>query len=109
MKKLFFLLFLGVFVSCSSGNKNVNDQKQETQQAKAEVVEATINIGGMSCEMCVASVTKGVNELEGITAVNVSLEDSSAVVSYQPNKLQLAEIEKAIEKRGYTIKEMQQN
>lgn len=109
MKKLFFLLFLAVFVSCSSGNKNVNNKKLETEQVNVEVVEATINIGGMTCDMCVASVTKGVNELEGITAVNVSLEDSTAVVSYLPNKLELAEIEKAIVKRGYTIKEMQQN
>lgn len=103
--KYIFYLFLVVFLfSCSSGNKNANDEQSQTKSADAQVVEATINIGGMHCDMCVASVTKGVNELNGITAVKVNLEDSSAVVSYESDKVELAEIEKAIEKRGYTIK-----
>jgi copper chaperone CopZ len=54
--------------------------------------------------MCVASVTKGVNELEGIESVVVSLNDSTAVVSFKSNKVELSQIEKAIEARGYTIK-----
>lgn len=99
---LVFVLF-----SCGSGNNNTKEEQSQTKSAETLVVEATINIGGMHCDMCVASVTKGVNELNGITAVKVSLEDSIAVVSYQADEVELAEIEKAIEKRGYTIKPKQ--
>lgn len=102
MKNLFYLLILIAFVSCQSGNKNVKDEK--TGEQPVQVVEATINIGGMHCDMCVASVTKGVNELEGIESVVVSLNDSTAVVSFNSSKVELEQIEKAIESRGYTIK-----
>ena len=102
MKNLFYLFILVAFVSCQSGNKNVKEEK--TGEQPVQVVETNINIGGMHCDMCVASVTKGVNELEGIESVVVSLNDSTAVVTYNANKVELAQIEKAIESRGYTIK-----
>jgi Cu+-exporting ATPase len=102
MKKLFFLLIVFAFVSCNSGNKNKPEEK--TAPESVQVVESTINIGGMHCENCVASVEKGVKELDGIVSVTVSLNDSTAVVSYDGSKVELAKIEKAIESRGYTIK-----
>ena len=102
MKKLFYLLVLIVFVSCQSGNKN--SKVEEPAVETAQIVQTTINIGGMDCDMCVKSVEKGVNELAGIESVAVSLSDSNAVVKYDAGKVQLAEIEKAIEKRGYSVK-----
>ena len=102
MKKIFYLFILLAFVSCQSGNKNNTEEKSATEST--QVVEATINIGGMHCDMCVASVEKGVKELDGIVSVAVSLNDSTAVVSYEPSKVEMAKIEKAIEARGYTIK-----
>jgi copper chaperone len=102
MKKLIYLIAVFAFVSCQSGNKNV--QQEKTPTVPVQTVEATINIGGMHCEDCVASVEKGVKELDGIVSVAVSLNDSIAVVSYDASKVELAKIEKAIEKRGYTVK-----
>ena len=102
MKNLFYLLIIVVFASCQSGNKKVQEEK--TTNEPVQVVETTINIRGMYCDNCVASVEKGVNELEGILSVVVSLNDSNAVVSYDESKVELAEIEKAIESRGYLIK-----
>jgi Cu+-exporting ATPase len=103
MKKLFYLLIILVFASCQSGNKKVQEEK--TTIEPVQVVETTINIRGMHCENCVASVEKGVTELEGVVSVVVSLNDSNAVVSYDGSKVELAEIEKAIESRGYSIKQ----
>ncbi len=102
MKNLFYLFVLIVFVSCQSGNKNVKEEKSGDQPV--QMVETTIHISGMHCDNCVASVTKGINELEGIESVVVSLNDSTAVVSFNSNKVELSQIEKAIESRGYTIK-----
>ena len=100
MKKLLYVFIIVIFVSCQSGTKKqTNDQTSEI-----ELVETTINVGGMHCDMCVSSIEKGVNELEGISFVKASLEDSTAVVKYDASKTDLAEIEKAIEKRGYSIK-----
>lgn len=103
MKKLFFLFIIFAFVSCQSGNKKANIDKQPTEPV--EVVEATIGISGMHCDNCVASVEKGINGVEGISALQVNLNDSNAVVKFDAAKTDLAEIEKAIEKRGYSIRE----
>jgi len=102
MKKLLYLLVILIFVSCQSGNKNKQEEKAATESA--QVVESTINIGGMHCDMCVASIEKGVKELDGIVSVKVSLDDSTAAVSFDGSKVELAKIEKAIEARGYSIK-----
>ena len=102
MKKLLFVLVVFAFVSCNQAGKNKTDEKTATESV--QFVESTINIGGMHCENCVASVEKGVKELDGIVAVTVSLNDSTAKVSYDSSKLELAKIEEAIEARGYTIK-----
>ena len=102
MKKIIYLLAIAAFLSCQSGNKNTKANESATE--KAQIVQTTVNIGGMDCDMCVKSVEKGVNQLAGIESVAVSLNDSNAVIKYDANKVQLAEIEKAIEKRGYSVK-----
>lgn len=38
----------------------------------------TIKIKGMSCQHCVASVTKALSEIEGISNVQVNLENGEA-------------------------------
>ena len=38
----------------------------------------TIKVKGMSCQHCVASVTKALSEIDGITDVQVSLENGEA-------------------------------
>lgn len=103
MKKLFFLLVIFAFVSCQSGNKNSNNEKSVAEPV--ETVEVTVNISGMHCDMCVASIKKGVSELAGIASVEVSLSDSTAIVKFDASKTDLDKIEKAIVKRGYSIKE----
>jgi Cu+-exporting ATPase len=102
MKNLLYLFIVLAVVSCNSGNKNKPVEKAAPESV--QVVESTINIGGMHCENCVASVEKGVKELDGIVSVTVSLNDSTAVVSYDGSKVELTKIEKAIESRGYTVK-----
>ncbi len=102
MKRIFYLIVILTIFSCQTGNKNKQEEKSKTEQAQIAVTK--INIGGMHCDMCVASIEKGVKELDGIVNVAVSLKDSDAVVSYDKSKTDLAKIEKAIEARGYKIK-----
>lgn len=103
MKQLLLLLTIVFFAACSGSNR---DQTTPADTPNV-IIETTINIGGMHCDMCVASVTKGVTEVEGVQAVTVDLADSTATVSYSSAKVDLATIEKAIEKRGYSIKDGQ--
>ncbi|BDD86910.1 heavy-metal-associated domain-containing protein [Desulfofustis limnaeus] len=41
----------------------------------------TIKIKGMSCQHCVASVTKALEQLPGVSHVNVNLDKSEATYS----------------------------
>lgn len=101
MKNLLIVLFVIILAACQQGNKN-NRENQVTEQT--QTAQATINISGMHCENCVASIEKGITGLEGIDSVVVSLADSSAVVIFDPAKVDVLKIEKAIEGRGFTVK-----
>jgi len=103
MKKLLVILGVFIFVSCQTGQKK-NEAENEPANVQVAFVEDTINIGGMHCDMCVSSIEKGVNELEGIEFVEAKLSDSTVVVKYNATQTSDEEIGKAIEKRGYTVK-----
>lgn len=100
MKNLLILLIAITFFACSSGEKKT----EEKSAAPAEYVEVSLGISGMTCEHCVASVTKGIDELDGIESVAVTLSDSTAVVKYNAAALDIDDIKKAVEKRGYTVR-----
>lgn len=99
MKKLLYLFILVGFVACNSGTQKTTEVAQPEQ-----IVESTIDIGGLHCDACVTSVEKGVNSLSGIESVKVTLADSTAIVKYNASAVSIDDIEKSIEKRGYTIK-----
>lgn len=102
MRNLIFILGIFFLVSCA-GQKKQNEGKDSS--AEAALTEVTLNVGGMHCDMCVASIEKGVGAVEGVEYVNAELSDSTTVVKFNEAETNLAEIKQAIEKRGYTIKE----
>jgi copper ion binding protein len=63
----------------------------------ATAIDFTVN--GMTCEHCVHAVTNAVQELPGVTAVTVSLDENSAHV--EGDVLDQAAIVAAIAEEGY--------
>lgn len=61
----------------------------------------TIKIKGMGCQNCVNAVTESLNELEGISKVNVSLEKESAEVEYDESKINSDKMIEAIKELEY--------
>lgn len=59
-----------------------------------------LEIEGMSCSHCVASVTQALRELPGVEVKNVSL--GTAQVSYAADKVSPEDIVLAVEDAGYT-------
>lgn len=101
MKKLLILLIAVGFVACNSATQKT---EEKATAAPAGLVQASVSIGGMTCEHCVMSVTKGLNEVEGIAEVLVTLDDSTAVIKYDAAVVDMDDIKAAVEKRGYTVK-----
>ncbi len=64
----------------------------------------TINIEGMTCDHCVGSVTKVLENLAGVSEVSVTLAQNTARISYDASKLDPSGMTKAIEDDGYTVK-----
>jgi copper chaperone len=61
----------------------------------------TITVKGMSCGHCVQAVTKATTALDGVKKADVSLEDGTAAVTYNPKKVTLAAIKAAITEEGF--------
>ena len=60
-----------------------------------------IKIGKMACNMCVANVEEALSKLDGINTVNVSLDNSNAIIEYDSDKTTTNDMKKAIEDAGY--------
>ena len=60
-----------------------------------------IKIGGMSCCGCVKSITGMLGALPGVAKAEVSLEQVRAVVEFDPEQVDRAELVEAIESAGF--------
>ena len=61
-----------------------------------------VTVEGMTCGHCVASVTEEISEIPGVTAVDVTLETGSVVVtSDQP--LDTEAVRAAVDEAGYQL------
>jgi copper chaperone len=67
--------------------------------------QAVINVEGMTCGGCVASVTKALKRLEGVEQANVSLEGKIASVIYDGTKTNEDALKQAVRDAGYEVAE----
>lgn len=61
----------------------------------------TLNIDGMTCGGCVKSVTKVLNDLDGVRSATVSLENKNAQVEFDEGKIQIAQLVEAVDDAGF--------
>ncbi|OGQ09797.1 MAG: hypothetical protein A2026_11270 [Deltaproteobacteria bacterium RBG_19FT_COMBO_46_12] len=81
----------------------VTDSALETESVREEKVMATtMKVKGMSCQHCVMSVTKALNQLEGIKNVQVDLAKGEVRFDNTKN-ITSDRIQKAITDAGYEV------
>nr|WP_314384789.1 heavy-metal-associated domain-containing protein [uncultured Cardiobacterium sp.] len=61
----------------------------------------TLNIDGMTCNGCVASVTKILQGVDGVTSAEVSLADKRAEVAFDATKTSVDALIATVEDGGY--------
>jgi copper chaperone CopZ len=61
----------------------------------------TIKVSGMTCQGCVRSVTRVLQALPGVEAVQVSLDKGEAELRYDPTRAGAPEFRKAVEDAGF--------
>ena len=64
----------------------------------------SLNVEGMSCEHCVESIKSAVGNLNGVSAVTLSLADKKVAVEYDKERVTLDTIKSVIEDQGYEVK-----
>ena len=60
-------------------------------------------VKGMSCASCVATIERAVGRLAGVEEVRVNLATERATVTYEPARLGVPAVAKAIEDLGYEV------
>jgi Cu+-exporting ATPase len=69
--------------------------------------QTTMQITGMTCAACANRIEKGLNKIEGVEAANVNFALEKASVTYNPEQVNVKQLEEKIEKLGYgTVKEV---
>jgi copper chaperone len=62
-----------------------------------------IKVDGMTCQGCVASVTRVLQADDGVSDAQVSLEGSEARVTFDSRKTSQTKLTAAIEEAGYEV------
>ena len=63
----------------------------------------TLNVQGMSCGHCVNAVESNVGKLDGVEQVKVHLDAGKVDVSFDNEKVTVAEIKETIDDQGYDV------
>ncbi|MHB8776600.1 MAG: heavy metal translocating P-type ATPase [Anaerolineales bacterium] len=67
------------------------------------LTEITLPISGMTCASCVSHVESALKELPGTSNVVVNLATNKANLSYDPNRIKLDDMRRAVEDVGYIV------
>ncbi len=63
----------------------------------------TFKVQGMTCAHCQAAVTKALKGVAGVASAEVDLSKAQAKVGYDPAKVTVGQLSKAVEEAGYTL------
>ena len=91
---VFFVLILMSFYRKFIQSKFRVSKMEETNKG------TKVNIEGMTCNHCVMNVKKTIAGINGVTDVEVSLNDNAAFVQ---GKFNMTELAKAVEEVGYKV------
>ncbi|MCB2291783.1 cadmium-translocating P-type ATPase [Clostridium sp. CS001] len=70
-------------------------------KAISDVSNKTMKIEGMTCAACAKAVERATRKLDGVTDANVNYATEKLIINYEPSKLNVIDIKKAVEKAGY--------
>jgi len=88
---------------------NYADLKNAVENVGYEVREnrkqKTLQVEGMHCASCVASVEKALKRLDGVYDASVNLATESVSVEYNPDVVGDSDFKEAVESQGYELRE----
>jgi P-type Cu+ transporter len=67
------------------------------------VQSLTLPVEGMTCASCVLRVEKVLKRIDGVTGASVNLASENARVEFDPSRVTVGQMQKAVEEAGYTL------
>lgn len=89
-------------ISAENANTNCDKKCDHTVEKGEKSMQKTLNIEGMMCNHCVAHVKKALESVNGVSSVNVSLENNNATVTLA-HPVDDATLAKAVTDEGYEV------
>ncbi len=88
---------------------NIEEMRKAVIDAGYDVIinEVTFSIGGMTCATCASTVEEAVQGLDGVLSAMVNLATDKLTVRYDPQKVRVPQMKKAITDAGYEVLESQ--
>ncbi len=68
--------------------------------------EIDLPISGMTCNNCAATITRSLKRLDGVVEANASYASERAQVKFQPSKVEIHDIKRAVRDAGYKVIEV---
>src|SRR5690625_4499409 len=65
--------------------------------------ESTLQISGMTCTACAASIEKGISKIDGVEQANVNFALERTTVVYDANKTNVEEFKEKVKDLGYEV------
>jgi len=76
--------------------------------ANAAFVSAELRVNGLSCPFCAFGIEKKLLDVDGVTDVEVFLDDGRLTLQFEPeNTATVSDLEKAVEKAGFELAALQ--
>ncbi|MDR1018769.1 MAG: heavy metal translocating P-type ATPase [Lachnospiraceae bacterium] len=69
------------------------------------MIHQSLTVKGMGCAVCQGKVEKALKSLDGISNPVVNLNTEQATFDYDPDKVSLSDVDKAVTDAGYSIEE----
>lgn len=89
-------------ISPKLANADCDGKCDLTAEKGDKSMQKTLNITGMMCNHCVAHVKKALESVDGVSSVNVSLENNNATVTLS-HPVDDATLAKAVTDEGYEV------
>ncbi|MEO8512549.1 MAG: heavy-metal-associated domain-containing protein [Ignavibacteria bacterium] len=104
MKKILVILpFIFIIISTTNSNFINNHHIYSNKMIEITLAEKTIKIKctEMSCEACKKSITRSINQLKGITKLDIDLESKIITVEIDDSKTDEQSVLNAVIEAGY--------
>lgn len=107
MKRIIQLLIAAaITVTCVSAQLR---DSADARRADAKVLTTVIKVPTIVCSSCVATVTKALTPVNGVTTAKVDLKKKTATVKYVSAKVTVEKLERAIADAGYDANNVKRN